>query len=793
MTDPDTWASFALAQTQLQRAATYAPATLPMTAGVGILIAPPLVFVDLDDAVWTLDGGTRAMADWVRQFVESCARVGAYTEWSASGEGLHALVRTSPAFPTLTRNRFTRSGGLEGPIGIEVYSHARFCALTGVRIRDARPGLNEPGDGDALLTAFLHELNSKAAPVLSAPLATPISVPPPSTKVREVTTKLAQVPRLAAAFADPQAAYSQWAKDREVASLDPSLSAWRFALYSEAARHSPISPQPVYELFNPKGEPAHPGIPEWQQFSGYLRKPHRVYADIQRAHALIVEEHRLLAQDLGEAPPPSHPPPPHAEPSDEHTASWAQLGLIIGNTKRGAMPLPTTLNFIRIISRHPIFQQWKIERNQLDGTTCVNRRPVSDTFATRLLEPLRAVLMLNTDPPIQAVRDSIEVVADDTPFDPIQEYLRGLPKFIPGKDVDFYKANPVLGEKPLLSGWLQEVGATPSTDLERFSRRILMGLVARGLRPGIKFDTVPVLEGEEGLGKSTLIEHLVSTPFYGVHREPLHSKDAIAVMRGKWGVELAEMVAFKKSDVEMQKSFFSTASDTFRPPYGRAAITVQRRTVMFGSTNDRQYLTWGSGIRRYWPIQFEDELDIKWFDDNRDALFAEALYYFEAGEPIYDTRAEHQSEGRRSALGERMMTPAWQMRLLEHLRALPIPKLGEGGSHGALTPSYVAQLQRTLDLPSSVQHMSDTQLASFLHRAEFTHKTFAYRIGHSSMKKYLWLHPAYKNLTDDQTRAFLACFPGLFKDEVPPPHWEMLREEHLDEAVENLKSPMVEE
>jgi predicted P-loop ATPase len=75
-------------------------------------------------------------------------------------------------------------------------------------------------------------------------------------------------------------------------------------------------------------------------------------------------------------------------------------------------------------------------------------------------------------------------------------------------------------------------------------------------------------------------------------------------MRGKWGVELAEMSAFKKSDEEARKAFFSTPADDFRPPYGRANIEVLRRCVLFGTTDDKQYLSDHRGNRRYWPIHF---------------------------------------------------------------------------------------------------------------------------------------------------------------------------------------------
>jgi hypothetical protein len=775
VTLPDTWAAHSHARTYLQKAARLAPPALPLSCGVGILIAPPLVFVDLDDLQPEPDS---ARPPWAEEFLQRAADIGAFTEWSGSGTGAHALVRTSPSFPALTRNRYTRSG-VTGPIGIEIYNNLRFCALSGFPFfPPTRPNLNEPKAGDDLLTAFIADLGVKGAPILSPALLGPINVPPPTEKVLSIARELAVVPILDRAFSKPQESFAAWAVEREKRSLDSSLSAWRFYLYGVAARNSPISPLPLYELFCPKKEPQHAGIPEWQEVSGYLRKKHRLYSDIQRAHALVVEEQRLLALDLGEPPPP--PPSRTAAPrhpvNTDLADSWAQLGLVMKVTKNSAVPVVGSVNFIRVIEKHSHFQQWKIERNSLDGTTRANRIPIPDTLATRFLEPIRTILDMPGDPPIQGIRDAIEVVADDNAYDPLVEYLRELPKLDPD------------GPR-FLSTWLERVGAAPDPDLERYSRRILIGLVARAMRPGVKFDYVPVFEGPTGVGKSTFVELLVTRPYWAVLSEALGSKDAKIALRGKWGLELAEMSAFKKSDEEARKAFFSTASDSFRPPYGRANIDVMRRCVLFGTTEDKQYLSDHRGNRRYWPIYFPREMDLKWFSEHRDALFAEALHYFEAGERFHDTTEEMQDPVRLSSLQERLITPAWHIKLLEHLKTLPAPHLPseeQPGHSGILTTQYVAGLQRILDLPNSIQNMSDAQLAAFLRRSGYHPHTLSYRHEGKSTKTYGWAHPALRKLTEEQSKAFLSFFPALFPQNVVPLPWVEHRVDHLPSALQHL-------
>jgi hypothetical protein len=618
----------------------------------------------------------------------------------------------------------------------------------------------------------------RGAPVLSPEVLGPINVAPPNERVLAVAATLAEVPVLKRAFDNPQEQFAAWATEREKRSLDNSASAWRFYLYGVAARESPLSPQPLYELFNPKSTPRHPGIPEWQAASGYLRKKHRVYSDIQRAHALVVEEQRLLAIDLGEPPPPapSRAAAPRHPVNTDLAMSWAQLGLAMKVTKNSAVPVVGSVNFIRLLEKHPHFKQYRIERNSLDGTTRVNRLPIQDTLATRFLEPLRAILDMAGDPPIQAVRDAIEVVADDNAYDPLEEYLRKLPKLDPD------------GPR-FLSTWLERVGAAPDPDLERYSRRILIGLVARALSPGVKFDYVPVFEGPTGVGKSTFVELLVTRPYWAVLSEALGTKDAKIALRGKWGLEMAEMSAFKKSDEEMRKAFFSTAKDSFRPPYGRANIDVMRRCVLFGTTEDKQYLSDHRGNRRYWPIFFPREMDLKWFSENRDQLFAEALERFELGERFHDTTEEMQSPERLTALQERLITPAWQLRVIEHIKSLPAPHLpaeDAPGFSGIVTTQYVANLRRVLDLPPAIEHMSDAQLAAFLRRAGYHPHTLSYRHEGASKKTYGWAHPSLLRLTTEQGKAFLSFFPNLFPHDVVPVNWVDDRADHLALALRHL-------
>lgn len=779
---PDTWAPYDVAMRHLQRAAPPLPYHLPIPLGVGILIAPPLLFVDFDD----LYDGERALPPWASQFIERAHAIGAYVEASAGGDGLHVILQVSPEL-ILRRNRYTRSHPTGMPVGIELYTQERFCALTGIapaitHERVQSEELNSPTAGDALAQAFIAELGAHAAPVLTPDLPpAPTSVPAPTQMVLDLLTTV-MTPGIREAFENPAQAYALWQNRRHLSSADSSLSSWRFALYIEACRQSPVSPAPVYELFNPQTEPMHPGIPQWQEFSGHNKKLHRRYADIQRAHALVAQEFSLLSEELGLAPRPEEPPAQDPHLTSEADPSWVQLGLVMRVNKAGhAKPLPSSVNYIRILSRHPLFSKHKIERNKLDGVTLCDRIPLTDTQITRWREPLRAVLDMPVDPSAQDVRDAVEVIADDNPYDPLVEYLDNLPAFTPSAD---YSA-----DSSALSGWLEKVGATPGPDTKMFARRILLGLVARAVKPGVKFDYIPVFEGPQGVGKSSLVKAIVSPTYYATLFGGLASKDAPMTLRGRWGVELAELVAFKKTDNETMKSFFATDTDVFRPPYARNMVTIPRRTIMFGTTNDAQYLTDHTGSRRYWSIFFARMIDIAWFTQNRDALFAEALYFYKQGERFHDTLEETQAEHRQRAMQARLVTPAWQIKLLQHLQNLPKPHLANdnGMSHsGFLTPAYVASLQSTLNLPPSIAHMNSAQLAHFLYRAGYVHLSLSYRPTNAMPTKLIgWGHPALARIPPDEQRAFLSNFPTLFKGNQAPPAW-LMQQGLLEQALMSL-------
>ena len=80
------------------------------------------------------------------------------------------------------------------------------------------------------------------------------------------------------------------------------------------------------------------------------------------------------------------------------------------------------------------------------------------------------------------------------------------------------------------------------------SRLALIQAVARAKDPGCKADSVVIFEGEQGTGKSTALRILFSEEYFGDHLPHMTSKDACSYLKGKWGVELAELAYARKCD-----------------------------------------------------------------------------------------------------------------------------------------------------------------------------------------------------------------------------------------------------
>ena len=147
-----------------------------------------------------------------------------------------------------------------------------------------------------------------------------------------------------------------------------------------------------------------------------------------------------------------------------------------------------------------------------------------------------------------------------------------------------------------------KVEDTPYT--REVSRLIFAGGIHRLYEPGCKFEDIPILMGDQGCGKSTLIRFLALNDDYFGELKIMEGQQAIENLSGKWILEIPEMSAFTKAkDQEAIKAFVSRQRDSYRRPYDRNTTELFRRCTFVATSNDRNPLVDKTGNRRWYPVE----------------------------------------------------------------------------------------------------------------------------------------------------------------------------------------------
>lgn len=218
-------------------------------------------------------------------------------------------------------------------------------------------------------------------------------------------------------------------------------------------------------------------------------------------------------------------------------------------------------------------------------------------------------------------------VADDRRFHPIRDYLDSLP--------------PWDGECRVESLFIRCLEADDTEYVRTVTRRLFAAAVARVYQPGIKFDCLTVIDGAQGIGKSTLLKELVGDEYYSetLSLTDLDDKTGAEKLQGYWVIEIGELAGMKKADVEKVKGFLSTTDDKYRPSYGRVVESHPRQCVVIATVNgERGYLRDITGNRRFWIIKCrQKEQARKWSftKEERDQIWAEAVALWRGGEKLY--------------------------------------------------------------------------------------------------------------------------------------------------------------
>jgi predicted P-loop ATPase len=377
------------------------------------------------------------------------------------------------------------------------------------------------------------------------------------------------------------------------------------------------------------------------------------------AGLLMQERYAKAVSDFGAAEPLEGPP----EAAD---MSWIKRLEI---SSSGA-PTKTTKN-VRIVLEHDAALAGRIRMDTfadaLMGVAPLPWPPRNtetgpfqwrDDDDSGLRDYIQGVLGFRTEGVIQ---DALVLCARKNQVNPVTSYLLGLSwDGVPRLDRLF----------------IDYLGAADTAYVRAVTRKSFTAAVARAMHPGLKYDTMPVLTGAQGLGKTTLLQRM-GQHWFNNSIESFEGKEAAELLQNAWIVEIGEMGAYSRSDVKVIKGFLSRTEDQYRAAYARKTEKHPRRCVFFGTSNDDQYLKDPTGGRRFWPIDCgvvqRSKLVFRDLDEEIDQLWAEAVMRWRMGEPlILPDALEHEAkqqqelhaetdpwEGIITEFAERLVPPDW--------------------------------------------------------------------------------------------------------------------------------------
>ena len=224
----------------------------------------------------------------------------------------------------------------------------------------------------------------------------------------------------------------------------------------------------------------------------------------------------------------------------------------------------------------------------------------------------------------QKIEDEVMSCANARSFHRVREYLNSL-------EWD--------GEPRMDTLFIDFLGAEDTEYTRKITRKMCIAAVARVMRPGIKFDNMVVLVGRQGLGKSYLLKKL-GRDWFNDSLDSVSGKEAYEQLRGSWIIEMSELAALKKSEIEPIKQFISKQADIYRVSYAKRVSEFPRQCIFIGTTNETSFLRDHTGNRRFWPIRCgisEPRLSL-WAaetDEYISQVWAEAVAAFRANESVW--------------------------------------------------------------------------------------------------------------------------------------------------------------
>lgn len=324
------------------------------------------------------------------------------------------------------------------------------------------------------------------------------------------------------------------------------------------------------------------------------------------------------------------------------------------------------------------------------------------------------------------MRPAILAVAAERAYHPVQEYLEHLPAW-----------DNVPRVERLLVDYF---GAEDTSYTRAVTRKTLVAAIARIYKPGTKFDSVLILNGPQGIGKSTLFAKLAGQWFSdSLAVTDMRDKSGPEKLQGYWILELGELAGMKKTDVETIKSFISRVDDKYRASYGINVESHPRQCVIVGSTNNENgFLRDITGNRRFWPVRISGESEKHTWDITEEIveqIWAEALVIYARGEKLYlegedaklavkeqsDAMEVDDREGLVRTYLEKLLPEGWDgMSIFDRRNFLNGSEFGGGGRVGTVRRTKVCNMEIWCECfgkePSTMKKTDSYELTAIMNR-----------------------------------------------------------------------------
>lgn len=330
---------------------------------------------------------------------------------------------------------------------------------------------------------------------------------------------------------------------------------------------------------------------------------------------------------------------PDGQPQRSCIVAWKNMGLA---TDSKDVPFATLSNTSLILREHEKFKGkiwWDnfCERiyHSIDSPVPKEWNDIDSTRVTAFIQQSLSLPKIN----LKTVQEAIAHAAHENEINSVQDWLNSLQ----------------WDGVPRLQAWVGDcLGVELNPYSMAVSRNWVISMVARAFVPGIQVDTMPVLEGMQGEGKSSALE-IIGGRWFAAVGTAFGSQEFIQTIQGKWLIEIPDMSGFSRRDHSNVISTITTRTDRYRMKYGRFDQDHPRKCVFAATSETDDYLPEMRGFRRYWPLRCKG-IDLNALRMQREQIFAEAVKAYKSGAPFHQMPVEDTSHEQRARNTEDLWT-----------------------------------------------------------------------------------------------------------------------------------------